>query len=840
MTAVRRIWQPASMKARGHIRGARKGGGAVCGVVLGVILFGAGAGADSSREWIPFGGGWEDAPVASAERERTEHSVVLAATVPGVWLRRGGGGGAGGQPQGAPGAGSSPAEGSEAFDWMEIPDHAHLREIGKPQLPAKIYMVEIPGWAEPEATFMAGRKERVENVRIAPAQPLPADVYPAPAPEPFAYDEGAYGGSARYPESRLERVESVWIRDRRFLRIVAVPGIYDPGDSSVEFAADYEVRIEWDAGGEPHAAGGDAEGLPIYMILVPDAFATNAALQALAEWKARKGLDVRVLKTSAIDAGGAPSNEQIVAHLRALADEDYPDYLLAVGTHMATGGVAGAYFNTSTADYYGYTDLDMACRTGGDVFPDLWHGRFPAGTQAELTAMATKALRMDRTPPADGGYGKACVAGQIQDSDDRNNVADRLFCETADSIARYFEANTGGAGYSCVRAVVNPDGMVATGKWNANSILWNGTEAIGNRIHTQFVSVATAQGRIGGQVNGGISILQHRDHGYVNGVGWGDPQYLYTHVNALTNGDRQPAVFSINCNSGMYNFPNNFAKAWLAKTNGGAYAAFAPVDTSYSWLNDWLTHGFYAGFLADYLTGHNASTAPDWPKNLPMPGGSYGAAGSAWKLGQILNYGKFYMAEKYWLDADTFRLFHLFGDPEGQLRLLEPKPIAVGHPSALRMGAGGVTVTVSQAGATVCLYGPEMGVHAVAAAAGGKATFALAPTNRGTLHVTATGRDLRPYEGEIEVYRGGQAFEFGAMPAGNGVMLRWSDPRESGWASGQVRIRAGTTGYPEGPGEGRAVYAGEERKHFDAGASNRTVNYYSIWATDDGETFHEP
>ena len=839
MTAARWIWQPETMTARERTRGGRSRLPEAVWLACAVWVAGAGARAGEAREWITFGGQWDAAPVAAVERERTEHSVVLSATVPGVWLRRGDGGGAGAA-GGGPGVGSSPAGAAEGFDWMEMPDHAHLREIGKPQLPAKIYMVEIPGWAEPEATLAAGRMQRVENVRIVPAQPLPPDAYPAPAPEPFAYDEGTYVGGGAYPASRLERVEDVWIRDRRFLRIVAVPGVYDPADSSVEFAVDYEVRIEWDAGGAPGAQVADASGLPIYMILVPDAFATNAALEALAEWKARKGLDVRVLKTSAIDAGGAPSNEQIVAHLRALAEEDYPDYLLAVGTHLATGGVAGAYFNTSTADYYGYTDLDMACRTGGDYYPDLWHGRFPAATQAELTAMATKAMRMDRTPPADGGYRKACVAGQIQDSDDRNNVADRLFCETADSIARYFEANTGGAGYSCVRAVVNPDGMAATGKWNSSSILWNGTEAIGTRIHTQFVSVATAQGRIGAQVNSGISVLQHRDHGYVNGVGWGDPQYLYTHVNALTNGERQPAVFSINCNSGMYNFPNNFAKAWLAKTNGGAYAVFAPVDTSYSWLNDWLAHGFYAGFLGDYLSGHNASTAPDWPKDLPIPGGSYGAAGSAWKLGQILNYGKFYMAEKFWQDEDTFRLFHLFGDPEGQLRLLDPKPIAVGHPAELPTGAVGVTVTVSQAGATVCLYGPEMGVHAVAAAAGGKATFALAPTNRGTLHVTATGRDLRPYEGEIAVYRGGRAFEFRAMPAGNGVMLRWSDPRESGWGSGQVRVRAGTTGYPAGPGDGRAVYAGEARKHFDAGASSRVANYYSIWATDDGETFHKP
>ena len=783
-------------------------------------------------EWIVLtapGGAPGD---AVTEEERTADSIRLTETIPGIWRER----------RATVPAAARGASGEDAgdYDLLSAPGHTHLFDEGRPCLPAKSYLLEIPEGVTPEVEFRPLRTVRLEDVRIRPAQPFPADVVPMPPAAPFARDEAVYGGTAPYPAEAVVSVEEVRIRDRRLLRVVVAPARFHPADSSVEVHPEYDVRVFWDAADARAPDPVEATGLPIYLILAPDIYATNAALEALADWKARKGLDVRLVKTSQIDPGGAPSHAQLVAYLRGLPAADYPDYLLVVGPHTAANGVAGAYFNTSDTNYYGYTDLDLACRTTNDFFPDLCHGRLPAVSQAEVTAMAGKALAMDRTPPEGTMYHKVCVAGQIQDSDDHDDVADRLFCETADSVARYFEAQTGGGPFACVRAVVNPDGMTATGKWNASSVLWNGTEAIGSRIFTQFVSVATAQARINAAVNGGVAVLQHRDHGYVNGVGWADPQYLYTHVNALTNGDQQPVVFSINCNSGMYNFPNNFARAWLSRSEAGAYAVLAPVDTSYSWLNDWLVHGFYAGFRGDYLSGHNASVEPDWPKNLPAPGGAYGTAGSAWRLGAMLNFAKFYMAENFYADESTFRLFHLFGDPEGPLRLMEPQTPTVSHPAAVPLETGAVTVEVNRAEATVCLYGPEAGVHAAAAVEGGQAVIPLAATNSGTVYVTVTGPDLRPYEGELTVFRGGEPFTFTALPLAGSVMLRWSDPRESGRASAQVRVRGATTDYPTGPEAGRAVYAGEGRQHLDESLTNEVTYFYSIWVTDDGEQFVQP
>lgn len=664
--------------------------------------------------------------------------------------------------------------GGESYAQVDIPGFSRAQDAGYPSVPVRTFMLEIPHNVNPSVAVVALNERRVEGLKIWPAQPPLPDVSPEPPPPPFQRDDKTYGANAFYPENNILSYSVAQLRNRRLLVVEVAPLRANPLRGEALVADSIEVKVAYEmlpGTPEPGPATKDlksevlkegfAEGAPSkYMILMDDQFTNNALLATFADWKRRKGYDVAVVKTSDIDASGAPTNGQIVAYMRALSAADYPEYLLIVGDHTAASGVAGAYFNTDTTDYYGYTDLDIACRTSSDYLPDLYYGRIPATNSANLSNMLSKVILMDRTPPTNNYYQKVCIAGQIQDSDDNNNVADRLFCETADSIACYFEQDAGGVDYTCTRALVNPDGVASTCRWNSSSILWNSTDQVGTRIWNHFVSATVARNRISSNVNHGVVILQHRDHGYVSGVGWADPDYQTSHVNALTNGIRRPVVFSINCNSGMYQYSGNFTRAWLQHANGGAYAVFAPVDTSYSWYNDWLTHGFYTAFLSNYVTWHNASTDPDWPRTLGAPGGSYGAAGSAQRLGQVLNFGKMYMRERYYTHETTFRLFHLFGDPESYLQLLEPADQSVSHPAVVDFESPDVTVQTGEAGSQVCLYSELLQVQEVALTTGalGTASFTLDPVTTGTVYVTVTKWGCRPYEGSLDI--GGDAPAF--------------------------------------------------------------------------------
>ncbi|NCD33797.1 MAG: hypothetical protein EOL87_10340 [Spartobacteria bacterium] len=804
--------------------------------VIGIVQAATSSGTDGTRTWIAFQRGDVRRDAIAGKSADASGKQAYTMTIPGMWINR--------AVKQRFAAGGMTDDASQ-YDSVEVPGFSAIHAVGYPQLPLKTYMLEIPAGAQPEVQFVPTATETFADLNIVPAQEMPADVYPEPPSAPFAKNKIVYSENQLYPESNIVSVETVTMRDKHILIVQVAPLQVNPVTGGAVMVYDYELQIDT---GVPVSMNGigeeqstDTTDLPVYMILTDDQYAGNATLSTLMDWKRKKGLDVRLVKTSQIDSGGAPSAAEIVAYMRALSDADYPDYLLIIGDANQTNGVAGTYFNTSTTDYYGYTDLDTACRTSSDYVPDLYYGRLPASSDAQVTTMLNKVLAMDRNPPVSDMYQKVVIAGQIQDSDDGDGEADRLFCETADSLACYFESGPSGVDYDCTRGVVNPDGMTATGTWNSQSLLWNGTEQIGSRVADTFVSVATAQSRISTNVNRGVALVQHRDHGYVNGVGWADPQYLsYSQVIALSNASNTPVVFSVNCNSGMYNFPNNFAKQWLIDSDGGAYGVFAPVDTSYSWYNDFMTHGFYVGFLGDYTTNHNTSVSPDWPKDIPEPGGAYGSAGSAQRLGQILNFGKMFMREHFYTNEDTFRLFHCFGDPESYLRIKTPQTVTVSHPATLIGTSHSLTVTVSQADSEVCLYSSSLGIHQKAVPSDGQAVFSFSNTSSGILNVTVTGPEVRSHESTISVALTSEPFVFRAFALTNSVCLRWIDPQLCGKQSSSVKLRAATDAYPVDADSGRSVYTGTDQVYFDTSIPNDVTQYYSIWVTDDEVNYVAP
>jgi hypothetical protein len=492
------------------------------------------------------------------------------------------------------------------------------------------------------------------------------------------------------------------------------------------------------------------------MILMNDQFAANVKLAEFVDWKQRKGYSVRLVTTSQINTNGAPQAADITSHMRGLPDTDYPQYLLVIGNSSVSNGVAGVFIQQSAYFRGGYSDFDYALRDTADNFPDLCYGRLPASSNSELSVMLEKLLAADRNPPGAGAYRKVLVASTLQDSQPRDNREDTLFCETADAVASYFEQDPNGVDYSCRRAFTNPNNVNYRCYWNANSLLWNPTNQITTRITDTFLTGPAASQRIAETINAGVNLVLHRDHGTPSG--WTHPPFSAADVNRLTNGLYRPLIMSINCLSGDYLYENCFGLSWLLHPNGGAYAVIESVDVSTSWCNDWLTHGLFSAFLPDYLSWHAQSTAPQWPKALPAPGGAYGAPGSAPRLGQALNFAKMYMlefntyAKAIPANVDTLRIFHLFGDPEAFILLPEPANIQVAYPKQIFAGSTNLIITTDRPGCMVGLHGPEVGVQGVGYAdAFGRVAVSISPATSGNLYVTATHFGCRPFEGVIKV-----------------------------------------------------------------------------------------
>ena len=92
-------------------------------------------------------------------------------------------------------------------------------------------------------------------------------------------------------------------------------------------------------------------------------------------------------------------------------------------------------------------------------------------------------------------------------------------------------------------------------------------------------------------MNLGQLYVLHRDHGYSGG--WGTPDFNTSYIPGLTNGNRLPVMFSINCSSGDLDHTGSFAKQLLSHPNGGAVGVIAASDISYSGLNDAFTLGLF-------------------------------------------------------------------------------------------------------------------------------------------------------------------------------------------------------------------------------------------------------
>ncbi len=456
-------------------------------------------------------------------------------------------------------------------------------------MPVKTIFIEIPLGHDFTVTVNEGEKVLLNNFYLLPSQLPPPDQNQLPQfPDPeFIIDEGLYHQDQMYPPDPLLAARRIRLRDHELLEIRFTPLRFNPRTRTVEATTQTTLDIELypqssrsskgfsvpislaATGFDQSYQGGIFSCIPqtrdlasdaaktdpeIYMLIFADQFAASPKLKEFCAWKRQKGYRVVEVPTSKLPAAqrGAPSHKELVAYLRGLPQEEYPLYLLLIGDQRRDLGVEGMQFNSiketpKNPKIISYSDQFMACRDDNDILPDLFHGRLPATNPAELEIMLGKLLKMDRDLPAKGPYGRILVAGQIQDTSvngsnpvvrKADGVADRLFCETADAVACYFEKS----GYQCVRALVNPGAIKANGRWNKRGLLWSGEE-IGNRVVDNFISNQQAGQLVSDQINQGVALIQHRDHGFE--LGWGDPLWILPQVQKLKNTTFQPLFFQV-------------------------------------------------------------------------------------------------------------------------------------------------------------------------------------------------------------------------------------------------------------------------------------------------------
>lgn len=601
---------------------------------------------------------------------------------------------------------------------------------GQPGVPVIHRIVAIPEGAKVFVSDVEVRaSQHISDVIVYPAQPEPVDLALAqqsgteeepsdemPDPKdfmdaPFTLDEKAYASKENFPP-QIVSVQSLGkMRDLNVVQLSIAAGQFNPAKQTLKLFDKVQLAVKFEGGKggflprETVSNPFDGHATPIYelalnyeivpkwpfiedivsricwgheYLIITDPVFRGAA-DTLRNWKVQKGISTLVVETGndTGDAGTTPT--EIQSYIRGKFSNCVirPSYVLLLGD---AEHIAPFYRTTQYGDSAG-TDLDYALMNNADILPDLAVGRIPVDTLTQANTVVNKIVGYEKTPPFSASFYRSMSFGAYFQCC-RNDVADdgrtvRSFIETAELV----HDELTGLGYTVERIYSTGTGYhpdyAAAGRDTTPRKYRNGAAlpaAIGSGSGFGWNGSSTD---VIDAINEGRFLMFHRDHGGVNG--WSSPSFRSSHLNSLTNTTKLPVVYSVNCASGLFDNEtlNAGAQNWnyntsvngaywaerILRMEGGAVGVIGDTRNSPTWANSALARGLFDA---------------TWPGVVPE-----GGATSIRRLGDILNYGKSYLAGQVGVaqtagsvsqnSANTdIILYHVYGDPTMQMWTSNP------------------------------------------------------------------------------------------------------------------------------------------------------------------------
>ncbi|MCK4672667.1 hypothetical protein KAT67_01660, partial [candidate division WOR-3 bacterium] len=366
-----------------------------------------------------------------------------------------------------------------------------------------------------------------------------------------------------------------------------------------------------------------------YLIITPNSFEDE--VQALAEWKEKKGWHVTVATLS--QTGSTPADIKNYISNAYHYDSPPPEYVLLIGDKDSLPPHA-------TTTPVSYTDYSYTLIDGNDFFAELLIGRLPANTAGELNTMIAKILGYEKDPYMDNPT---------------------WFTRALMVAANY------------------PIGMMTTPIPNKQLVRERLYEYGFNTVDTVYYPPTSGGAQITSSINQGVIFVNYRG-GDADPHGWIHPSFHNEDVTGLSNGWKLPIVTSIVCLNGNFGYSTCFGEAWLRAGNQinprGAVAFFgasAPA-TSSRW-NNCLDQGIYWGFLQENT--YNLGPALYRGKMevyMNFPNETYPAPDS----------GVFFY----------FHTYNLLGDPSLDVWTDIPDTFIVSHSNSIPVGTNSFSVQV--------------------------------------------------------------------------------------------------------------------------------------------------
>jgi PKD repeat protein len=425
------------------------------------------------------------------------------------------------------------------------------------------------------------------------------------------------------------------------------------------------------------------EGTPGKMLIISDAaFLTD--MQPFVDWKNQKGIETEIVDVATIGNTAAAIKTYV---------EDYytanPEfcYLLLVGD--------GPQVSTSSTSA-GDSDNDYGYLVGSDHRIDIFVGRFSATTSAEVTTQVDRTVHYEKDITAAESWMQhaLCIASNEGAGGGHYGESD---IEHEDNIKADFTSY----GYTSVA--------------------------------TCYQDIGTSTD-ISNAINDHCGIITYTGHGDTQEWYSVDPNaYTNTHVNALTNDNHLPFIFSVACVAGDFVSNTCFGEAWQRATNGGvASGAIANIASTInqSWQAPMEAQDEFVDILIE-----------SYSNNIKRTFGGISANG--WGL----------MIDAYNTDGENMAdTWTCFGDASVMVRTKQPTAMTITHAANASAGATNFLVNCDEDGALVSITINNV-IYGTAYAAAGAANVSLSPAlpTSGSILVTVTAYNRVTYQLEIPI-----------------------------------------------------------------------------------------
>ncbi len=638
---------------------------------------------------------------------------------------------------------------------------------GSPNLGAVSRYIAIPQGARVEVEILNMRTEVYHNVLVAPAPNIPEENDDSPLR--FHKDPEIYARNAYFPEKIVVVSKPKKIRGVDVVMLAINPFRYNPVTKELIVYKDVKLKVKFIGGNghfgedrlrsrfwEPILQGNilNYKSLPKidfysrkrmqaragyeYIIIVPNDATFEAWADTLKRWRKLQGISCEVYTLN--DVGGSDSasiknflrnayNNWDPAPVAFLLLSDYPASGDAYG--ITSPHIRHPHEGTMTSDNW-YADFD------GDTLPELHHGRICARTGADLSTMINKMLNYERNPyTSTNFYDHPLVAGAWQ-----TQRWFQLCCEVVRGFFIHSLHKTPARQYKIYSGTPTVGGPWSTAP-NTRTVVqyWYNTGWLDDTLN-QHNSTWWNSGSVNGinnAINSGAFIVQHRDHGNIDG--WGEPSYDTTNLNSLTN-TMFPFVYSTNCRTGWYDYSRRCFTEKFHRITHGALGVNAATRISYSFVNDTYVWGTYDCLWPQFDPGYPTyeMTGPD---NL--------------RPCMAQTYGKYYLSAHNWpyntsSKSITYGLFHHHGDCFMTLYSRVPQNLNVSHNSYLFEGDTIFRVTANNQSVIALTVNGE--IIGVAQGTGSPVAIHIPAQSVGdTMLVTVTKANYRRYTANVPVVR---------------------------------------------------------------------------------------